>query len=331
MAKIKERIPNLAVLKEKCLAVFTEQIDDFISATAEKRQVVRNCQNSSLIIFGAVLFLQILMVLEIFEKGVPRGIFVILLIISILFLFYYGTKWFIASRVLADSINEALESVLVSVLGIPIGHDSGLQQQDEARKTFKESELVTEPFDILTVDDVYKLGSNLPLTIHEMMATKRNSNEKHQRNITVFKGVLAVATLPKSLSGLTFISTEGDKSGFGHIGFWSKVLGHTMVAETTLEWNEFEKDLHVATSDAVEARYILTPDFMYDLHTWWLENKENIRLVFRENKLYMALPDTGVSIGYSTTSIKPKVLNEYLFSIAKPLWRTLTLVEDIRL
>jgi hypothetical protein len=108
------------------------------------------------------------------------------------------------------------------------------------------------------------------------------------------------------------------------------VLGLGDIKETELEWNEFERDLHVATNNEAEARYVLTPDFMVDLHDWWSEEKENIRIVFRENKMLMLLPDRGVHINRSTASDKSEDLKDYALTMIKPLWRTLTLVEDIR-
>jgi len=85
----------------------------------------------------------------------------------------------------------------------------------------------------------------------------------------------------------------------------------------------------VVTSDPTEARYILTPDFMSDLYDWWQSKKTNIRIVFKDNRMYVLYPDRDVKFGYTLVTLTAEEFKKYLLSIARPLLHVLHLVEDV--
>lgn len=101
------------------------------------------------------------------------------------------------------------------------------------------------------------------------------------------------------------------------------------VQETILEWNDFEKLLHVATNNETEARYILTPDMMSNLYDWWIPKKQNIRLSFVSNKMYILFPDNTIRIGTTVQNLNQSHIEKYVLSIAIPLLHILHLIEDI--
>ncbi len=143
-------------------------------------------------------------------------------------------------------------------------------------------------------------------------------------------GVFAISELPRPVSGKTFISTEGDEDGFGHTTFWDQMTRSGDVQETIFEWNDFEERLYVATSDPVEARYILTPDFMANLHDWWLERKGNIRISFIGNQMSVLLPHMPLHVADTRVRFTTQDLQRYTLDIALPLWHILTLDEIVR-
>lgn len=193
------------------------------------------------------------------------------------------------------------------------------------------SELITETVHDYNVDDrIHTTYQDRPLIISELNATRTEGSGKNRHTVTVFKGVFVVHELPTEFSGETYVSTEGDKYGFAHRGFWGSVTGRGDVAETELEWNEFEKDLHVATSDPTEARYILTPDFMHELYEWWSKNKRNIRLSFKGRYCYILFPDTKVSFAAAPLRLDRERLYRYGVTIAEPLWHVFNLLYDVR-
>lgn len=202
-----------------------------------------------------------------------------------------------------------------------------------AIETLRQSELITEPFNTTKVDNLFKVISSDnkrelwagELDVRNITGSGKNRSEKQ-----IFKGYFVSYELPHELDGKTFISTEGDESGFGHKTFWSSALA-SLPSETVLEWAEFENLLHVMTTDKVEARYILTPNFMADLYDWWKNQKGNIRISFIQDRMYVLFPDNQVRLNDTVASIDEKEVKQYMMTIARPLLRVLHLIEDVRM
>lgn len=193
-----------------------------------------------------------------------------------------------------------------------------------------DSELVTEERNTVAVDDAFELtidGQSMSVAELDLKNVTGSGKNRHVKHI--FHGYLVALELDRRLEGKTFISTEGDTSGFAHRNFWSAITGHEVV-ETNLEWNEFERLLHVATSNEIETRYVLSTDFMEDLHTWWVKHKENIRISFIGDHMYLLFPDKNVRINDTVSRIDTKELQEYVLTIATPLMHVLHLAEDVK-
>jgi len=256
-------------------------------------------------------------------------------IVMAIFAGYNTYKWYEAHDAYALKLNKYMYALVFRFFeleGDYFGDDGEVVEVNaDARveQSLKASELLTEDTDNTTVGDVFKAtyrGNDLE--VGELKVTRTEGSGKHRRVVTVFHGLFAEYTLTKTLTGTTFISTEGDERGFGHRDFWGRITGKSKVEESELEWNDFENDLHVATSDGTEARYILTPDLMQELHAWWNESKRNIRIVFRENKMCMLFPDSKIKVSsfVATNLVDQK---DYAMTIIVPLWHILRLLEDI--
>ena len=193
------------------------------------------------------------------------------------------------------------------------------------------SELITEAHNQDQVDTGMKLQvGDILITLVELDVENVTGGGKNRNTKQIFHGYFASLELKRELAGKTFISTEGDRSGFGQITFWTKNSAG-VPRETILEWNEFENMLHVATTDETEARYILTPNFMHDLYEWWKEQKTNIRIAFIKNRMYILFPDDKIRLGHGITGdLSEESLVEYIYTIARPLWHVIRLVKKVR-
>lgn len=190
------------------------------------------------------------------------------------------------------------------------------------------SELITEPHNRIQTDDAMLSLLNDKLDVWELKVQNATGSGKNKRLKEIFEGYFLSYKLPKKLEGKTFVSTEGDRSGFGHQTFWSNLFGDG-VETTELEWNDFENKLHVSSTDLSEVRYILTTDFMEDLYNWWEDKNENIRLSFIEDKMFLLFPDKRINFAGTILSLKEKNVRNYLESIALPLLHVLHLIEDV--
>ncbi len=331
MSNLKQDIPNLAELEAKVGKVIDEEMVRIISSTDKRRKAVTNSQKKQ--VSSIVGFVLLLILVATANVLLPESLANLLLILALslgIVSVIYTVYWYREQKAFAQEMNFALIPIIIKILDKQVLYTEDKSHNQETQAILKESLLITD-YDSVRADDMYSFFEPYPVTIREIQVQKQVSNGKNSNKVTIFHGVLASVELNKTLTGTTFISTEGDKVGFGHRGFWSEIINSDGIEETELEWNEFERDLHVATNNGIEARYILTPNFMVDLHTWWLEHKQNMRIVFKGNKMLMLLPDTEIKISSCTTSVEPEVLKQYAFSVIKPLWRTLALVEDIKL
>lgn len=199
--------------------------------------------------------------------------------------------------------------------------------------TLRSSELITEPFNTTKVDNLFTITASdkvRQLTVGELDIRNITGSGKNRHEKLIFKGYFASYNLPHTLDGKTFISTEGDEHGFGHVDFWN-FTKETLPEETKLEWGEFEDLLHVITTDKVEARYILTPNFMSDLFDWWKDRKGNVRVSFIKDKMYLLFPDNQVRLNDTVANLDENEIQQYMLTVARPMLHVLHLIEDVRM
>lgn len=323
MSRLKEQVPDLATLKRKISEHSKLEIDNFLLATKTAREeIIKNRRyffvTMSLLV-GAFLIASML----------PFYLASLMIISLAIATGTYGYLWDKQLRALAKKHNAALVPIISACLGSSAIYTHDDTKGEILNQLLNDSELITAGFDSVKVDDIYTFEKE-KVTVRELEITKRVSNGKNTSTVTVFKGLFVNVGLRKPLAGNTYISTEGDKYGFAHKDFMADLFINNKIKETVLEWNEFERDLHVATDNGMEARYILTPAFMIDLHNWWLISPINMRIVFKGQSMYMLLPNSKIKFNTSTTSVDTEELNKYAEIVIEPLWRTLTLVEDIR-
>ena len=202
-------------------------------------------------------------------------------------------------------------------------------EAEQVLELLNHSELITQKKDQMIIDDMFALSvAGKQLFVSELLAS-RNAGGKKKKQEKLFKGYFVSLDLSKTFNGKTFVSTEGDKKGFGHKTFWSTLTNSTEVKESIFESNDFEKLLHVATSDETEARYILTPDLMAELYDWWRLKNENIRISFIANRMYLLFPDDEVRLYRTIAEISEPELKKHVRSIAHPLLHTLHVAESI--
>lgn len=204
------------------------------------------------------------------------------------------------------------------------------EYQQKVKELLQTSELITEPYNRFTVDDSWQLQfMEQPLEMFELSIQNVTGSGKNRQVKEIFTGYFVSYTIPTSVDGRTFISTDGDRGGYGHQSFWP--FGkQTGVQATELEWNQFEELLHVASDNPTEARYILTPDVMQDVYDWWAEKPQNIRISFIKNQVCILFPDTKMRLGRSVDTLNEGTVTAYMLLLARPMWHILCLLEDVR-
>lgn len=250
----------------------------------------------------------------------------------------YTVRYFYDRYLKIKQFHRAVDKIMYkkafAILGLSATHAEAEDgYSGKINELLDHSELITEPRNTMTVDDVVisKTGHNTPLFFAELDARHETGSGKNRRVKKIFHGLFVSATLPKTLTAKTFVSTEGDRLGFGHKSFWKSLFVSGTPRETIFEWNDFEEKLHVATTDETEARYVLTPDFMATLYDWWKVRRGNIRVAFLADRMYILFPDRHMKLGSSVSSLDPYELKQYMKTIVGPLWHVgelLKLVEQ---
>ena len=192
------------------------------------------------------------------------------------------------------------------------------------------SELVTESRNKAMMGDMVSFTVNgKQVFVSELDLRNETGSGKNRKVKKIFHGYFVSCDLPAMRAGKTFVSTDGDRNGFGHRTFWNTRIVEKGVANVTLEWNEFENLLHVAATDQIEARIVLTPDVMHRLYDWWQSEKGNIRLSFIASRLYILFPSREVTLAASVTTISSEAIRSELLTITKPLIPILHLLEVV--
>lgn len=322
------QIPDEGALRNKVNTAIEATLPKI---TAETKSILENLSyNRKRFIWCLLILLAFIFVVLKFNV-ISWQLATVPMIVMLIVIHRYGSSWFKSQAALTLKLNSILTSLLTDVLDQTFTWQKSEIHEEETKRLFHESGLMIESIDLVKADDLYACQTPYPISFRELFAVRKERNGNHTNTVILFQGLFIILTLPKTLQAETFISTEGDSSGFAHSSFWGRVIGQSKIEETKMEWNDFEKSLHVASSDGAEARYILTTDFMEALYNWWQVGKENIRIKFSDNRMQMLLPDGRIKIDFSIDNIEEKALQEYFYSMVKPLWRVLLLAEKIKL
>lgn len=329
---VKESIPDAAALRARLDTALDRGISDFIARTDQRRiEVIRNQRYAIVSVVVFVIALLLLFLSDLLFDGWTLRLLTMSLLGLVLAAVILATRWHHTTKILAQEINLALVPTLTSCLNRLVMYTHDTVHRGETKVHLERSQLLPNVVDELIADDIFTIDDPYPLTIREINVSRYVRHGDRVDTERVFEGTLAAVQLPRDLAGHTFISTSGDVYGFGHRTFWDSLLGHSQYTAVELEWNEHPEVVHVASSDPAEARSVLTPEFIDGLHEWWRDHGRNVRIALVGHWLYILLPDANVRIGTSTTSVDKRHLKQYTMTVLMPIWRTLTLAEEVRL
>lgn len=330
MNQIKQHIPNREVLREKLDAALKNGMVDFLSSTQAQRQAVLVDRRYALLAgtFSIAILLSLYFIRTALND-LAWKIFLGCAVLWLLIVLVSARRWLVDTKLLAMEVNMALAPIISNVLDRTVIYSYNEDQRDSIAFLLKESSLMTVDDIKVISDDALIVYDDTDLMLRELVVTKPVEGARKSEETVLFKGMFVTARLPFKHGAETYISTENDRNGFAHRTFWSDLIGSTPVKETILEWADFEKKLHVASTDPVTARELLTPDCMQDLYAWWLEHKLNMRIAFKNDRFYMLLPEASIQVGFSTNSTDFSDIRKYVCSLITPLWRSLVLIQDV--
>lgn len=331
MSPIKRQLPTPDALEQQFDAVLRGNFAGFLSSTHVRRQAVIGNRNYALLagVFSIAILFSLYFIRSSYDNLV-WDIFLTCAVLWLLIILLSARRWLTDNQLLAKEINMALVPIISNTLNRTVVYSFDVEHRNEVMQLLGNSALMTIEGINTVSDDMLTVYGDVELNMRELVVTKKQVMQNGKVDeLMLFKGVFVNAKLPFTHNAETYISTDGDRSGFAHRTFWSDLFEKGNVKETTLEWNDFEKKLHIASTDAVAARELLTTDFMQDLYDWSQEHKLHMRISFKDDMFYMLLPETSIKIGFSTSSTDLKSIKKYAYSLIRPLWRSIMLVEDV--
>jgi hypothetical protein len=122
--------------------------------------------------------------------------------------------------------------------------------------------------------------------------TKDSSGKTRIRYESVYRGLLVQADFNKKISGRTSVRTDSGERFVGGLARTAQRLKATFSKTSLIELEnpDFESVYQVHSTDAVEARYILTPIFMERILALRQKRGVGFQIAFQDSKVIVAIP-----------------------------------------
>jgi hypothetical protein len=171
--------------------------------------------------------------------------------------------------------------------GLTYSHESSF---DPA--SFAAMDLFSERTDVFrSEDEVRGTHNQVAFALHEVWAAKREKRGKNTQTIVFFKGTIVVLEFNKHFHGHTTVVPEAAHGLLG--GLFGEFDSRKGRERVSMQDAAFEQAFSVYSSDPQQAHYLLTPKMLQLI----LETKSSmatgVRLAFRDNMLYVAVPSTS--------------------------------------
>lgn len=181
-------------------------------------------------------------------------------------------------------------------------------------------------------DQIEGMIGKTAIKISEICLEKRHrsSNGKDSYH-TVFNGVVFIADFNKNFKCRTAVLPDTAEKLFGKLvgNFFQQMNFSENGKLVKLENVEFEKQFAVYSTDQLEARYILTPQFMERLLAVQAAERSRIRVLFENNNIVIALPRSNNWLEPPLFGAFDKL--ERLQQTVQEIISTVKLVEDLDL
>jgi hypothetical protein len=216
---------------------------------------------------------------------------------------------------------------LVSALGGGLSYNP---ESEFSKEEFLQLDLFSRNIDNFRSEDEVR-GSRPPVnyTIREAFATRTEGSGKHRRTVTVFKGLLVSLDFNKHFSGHTVVVRNQDSAILGELfGEWESRGNKTL---THMESVEFEEQFSVYTTDAQQARYILTPKLM-ELILRAQEGFDGpMRMSFQDSSVVLAIPQSVNRFEISLFRMSPVTPESAVSELAEVVQMAESMIEVLDL
>jgi hypothetical protein len=327
MSLIKTTVPNEATLQKRTKEAFAAGMTDFLARTTERRVTVM--RNRRYAITSVVIFIFSIFALALansYLEGAKLNLVTMYLLGLVVVTLIFNHRWYCNDKILSQELNLALVPIVTATFSRLVLYSHDNSHRVAAKKALLESGILPEAEAVFAADDVYTFFEPFDIQIRKIQFKRKVSKFQFFKNSSQ-SGVLVEATLNKVFSGQTFIEASKPKLTTPKDCFWCGL--EPVLLPVPLSLSQSEATIEAASTNLIESEAILTPDFLSALVRFGSENKDAVRVVIKENKVFIFFLDSSSQHDSAATSTNTKELISYSLVALRPMWRILALLEEV--
>ncbi len=187
------------------------------------------------------------------------------IIVGLIFFVVLGIVVIVVSMNITKKYKKAYKDIVISPLIKAINPNlSYYKDSCIAKEKFMASKIfLTHPDRYTGEDYVAGMVNKTMIEFSELNAQYRSTDSKGRTQYhTFFKGLFLIADFNKDFKGRTVVLPDSGEKTFGFLAKIFQKMNLMRDQLVYMEDPEFEKNFKVYSNDQVEARYLLSPDFM---------------------------------------------------------------------
>lgn len=331
MSKLRTQLPDAAAVQARLKDALIQKLSGFVAHTKIRRS--RFVRSRLYAIISFCFLVAVTISLFAFSVLYPPPLQIALFSMLLIWtagMISFGHRWFENEKLLAREMNMAMIPIIMYTLDRTVIYSHNELHRSSAAQLLEQSKLFAlNGFEVVS-DDMYSFF-NPSMTVNELKIVPSSSQSLKQPTVPCFAGMLITATLSRTLSGTTIISTRPtQETNTTHDVFWDTVVTNSSFHDITAAIDSLPAGMHVATSHREEAEAVLSTPFIAELASLAQTNGGNIRVSLRGNMLFVLVPNVSVLIKSSTSSTSQAMVGQYAESIVVPLWQAVRVVEEVR-
>jgi len=239
MSKLKERIPDEVTLRRLVDESGPELLTEVRSAVGSiETEYIKHRRRAR---YGPFLFVAMMLFIYVIDINLPHGqgsvqqfmdaiamAYSWLWFPGLLVLIYLANKFFQAGKGYIAHFhrgeNESVLTYVCTLFRLSGTWTDGASARGQVEALITHSELITEQFDQLNVDTMLTIKHGDSTLFVAEIEVKNTTDSRVRKVKKIFKGYFVSFDLQRSLAAKTFVSTEGDTTGFANQTLLSGVL-----------------------------------------------------------------------------------------------------------
>lgn len=223
------------------------------------------------------------------------GIAVQMIAAALIFFIVFGIVLIFIANSITKKYKKAYKDIVIAPLIKAINPELNYYKDNcIAKEKFMASKIfLTHPDRYTGEDYVAGMVDKTMIEFSELHAQYRTTDSKGRTQYhTFFRGLFLIADFHKDFQGRTVVLPDSGEKTFGFLAKMFQKMNIMRDQLVYMEDPEFEKNFKVYSNDQIEARYLLSPDFMKRCVELKQKFNKKIYLSFLYSHVYLAIYTT---------------------------------------